>query len=104
MGRGQRIPQIVHLIIVRLSYILCKEKISVYTGIPLRSVERILSYFHEHQTVRDLVRKDIERPLPLRKILSNEDIGVSHSSFQYSENLYMMMVCIAPVWHHQRSP
>jgi transcription initiation factor IIE alpha subunit len=52
MTRGSKIPAEVQWIVIRLSSLLKKEDISVYTGISVRSVERILLYFHAHGTIQ----------------------------------------------------
>jgi hypothetical protein len=54
MGCGHPIPKEVQLIIVQMSHIFHKEDISVYTGTPLWSVKWILSYFHQHGTIKPL--------------------------------------------------
>jgi predicted methyltransferase len=53
MGRGKTLAPEVRWIIVRLSTFLSKDDIAIYTDIPLRSIERILQYYHDHGTVKD---------------------------------------------------
>lgn len=77
MGRGRSTPMEVHLIIVRLSDILRKEEISYYTGIPLRTVERILAYFHRTGTIKALDPRYFIEPRKSRRHLTNTDIQVS---------------------------
>ena len=51
MARGIKIPAAVHWIVVWLSLLLSAEDIAIYTGILLRSVERILQFFKIHGTI-----------------------------------------------------
>jgi hypothetical protein len=48
----QKISTDVQWIIIRLQSLLRKEDISAYTGVSLRSIERILKYFNTHRTVK----------------------------------------------------
>jgi hypothetical protein len=48
----RRISADVQWIVVRLSSRFEKEEISVYTGISVRSIERILKFFKKHHTVQ----------------------------------------------------
>jgi hypothetical protein len=52
MTRGTNIPVEVHWIIIQLSSLLKKEDISIYTGISVHSIERILLYYHAHGTIK----------------------------------------------------
>ena len=54
MGHGVVIPKEVQVIIVHLSAIFYTQQISMYTGVPLHSVQRILAYYNEHGTVKAL--------------------------------------------------
>lgn len=55
MGRGKAISEEVQWIIVRLSTKMNPDDISMYTGVSIRSVERIIAYFKHNQDV--LVRR-----------------------------------------------
>jgi hypothetical protein len=46
MPRGKKLHPQVQEIIVRLSGIFNKQDVATYTGIPLRSIERILQHFN----------------------------------------------------------
>jgi len=55
MGQqGRSVSLDVQLIIVRLSARHCKEDISAYTDVSVRSVQRVLNYFRKHGTVKAL--------------------------------------------------
>jgi transcription initiation factor IIE alpha subunit len=73
---------------VRLSNVMSKEDISIYTDIPLRSVERILQYYHEHGVVKegDKHSRVIERKTHLRDV----DIQVSLSTATLLLNLWTL--------------
>ena len=49
---GQAHPPEVHWIVVRLSTVMPKEDVAVYTGVPARSVDRILHYYRVNGTVK----------------------------------------------------
>jgi CRP-like cAMP-binding protein len=52
MARGARIPAEVQWIVIRLSSLLKKDDIAIYTGISVRSVGRILMHFQAHGTIQ----------------------------------------------------
>ena len=55
MGRGKAISEEVQWIIIRLSTKLNQDEISMYVGVSIRSVERIIAHFKHNQDV--LVRR-----------------------------------------------
>ena len=59
MARGTKIPAEVQWIVIRLSSLLKKDDIAIYTGISVRSVERILMHFHAHGTIQ--VRESLQQ-------------------------------------------
>lgn len=77
MGRGIPLPVEVHKIIVRLADLFPKEEVSVYTGVSLRSVERILAYYHRHGIVFDHSQKKPECRQRRQRKLRARDINVS---------------------------
>ena len=79
MAHGKTHPPEVHWIVVRLSTIMAKEDISVYTGVAIRSVERILQYYRVNGTVKSDDRRK-KRPGNGRGVLSDEDVQVSSLS------------------------
>jgi hypothetical protein len=52
MTRGSEIPVAVQWIIIRLSSLLQKEDISIYTGVSIRAVARILQYYRMHGGIK----------------------------------------------------
>jgi len=89
MPRGHTLPMEVHLIIVRLSDYLPKEEISVYTGIPLRTVERILAYFHLTGTIKHLDPARIAQQPTSRRQLSDLDIQCLFGVIDRNPDLYL---------------
>jgi hypothetical protein len=53
MVKGKKISSDIQQIIVRLSALLSKEDISIYTGVSHRTVKRILLHFEETGTIPD---------------------------------------------------
>ena len=72
MTRGSKIARDVHYIVIRLSAIMGPDKISFYTGISRRSVQRILNYFTMHGTIEP----EKERK-PRNRYLRDMDVEVS---------------------------
>ena len=73
MPHGQKISPDVQWIVIRLSRLLRKEQIAIYTGVSIRSIERILEHFQKHGTVAGLSGARHNR----RKQLRDIDIEVS---------------------------
>lgn len=81
MGHGETQPPQVHWIVVRLSAVMPKENVSKFTGVSVRSVERILQHFRIYGTVKmDDLRKE---RVPQRGQLKDVDLQVS------ADQLYM---------------
>jgi hypothetical protein len=53
MVRGRTLPPEVRWIVIRLSTVMSKEEVSIYTDIPLRSIERIIQYYRENGGVKE---------------------------------------------------
>ena len=53
MAHGQKVPVAVQWIVVRLSRLLRKEQIATYTGVSIRSIERILERFQKHGSIAE---------------------------------------------------
>jgi hypothetical protein len=77
MGHGRTLSLDVHLIVVRLAAFHRTEDIPLVSGIPLRSVERILTYFRQHGTVKPLDPRAIIASKPAKRQLDSDDIQVS---------------------------
>jgi hypothetical protein len=75
MPKGCRISVEVQEIVVRMSSIFNKEDIAVYTGVSVRSIERILHHFKTHGMVKG--RKQGEELVPRRRRLRDIDVEVS---------------------------
>ena len=73
MAHGKTLPPEVHWIVVHLSTIMTKEDISVYTGVAIRSVERILQCYQVNGTVK-LDDHQKKRPGNGRGALSDDDV------------------------------
>ena len=73
MPQGQTISRPVQEIVLRLSSLLPNEDISFYTGISLRSVERILQHFKSHGVLPEAK----ERPGRTRKALRDVELAAS---------------------------
>ena len=73
MAKGRKIPVEVQQIIVRMSSLFKNEDISIYIGLPVRSIERILQYFKTHGTVEG----SGQVPQGPRKHLRDIDVEVS---------------------------
>ncbi len=73
MVKGRKTSSDIQRIIVRLSALLSKEDISIYTGLSHRTVKRILQHFEETGTIPDEEKEWRRRP----RILRDEDINVS---------------------------
>jgi hypothetical protein len=82
MPRGYKISADVQWIIVRLSSLLRKEDISIYTGISLRSVINILQYFNMHGTIEDRVPEKKKGRKQLR------DLDVEACYFFFAGSMY----------------
>jgi hypothetical protein len=76
MPRGTKISTEVQWIIIRLSSLFKKDDISIFTGVSVRSVERILLYYKAHGTVHDLAESEQRGK---KKHLRDLDIEVSSS-------------------------
>jgi hypothetical protein len=68
MLRGRKISSDVQWIIIRLSSLLRKEDIAMYTGISVRSIVEILRHFNTHGTVEDSEQERKERKWLLRDL------------------------------------
>jgi hypothetical protein len=81
MTRGRFHSPEVQRIVIRLSATMPKEDISVYTGVPIRSVERIIAHFNKHGSVKTIdFRKETEERD--RRQLRSIDIRVSNARNQ----------------------
>jgi len=58
MVSGCAISPEIHWIVIRLSAILTREQISIYTGISISSVHNILNYFHKYKTIKTTKEKE----------------------------------------------
>jgi hypothetical protein len=87
MPHGRPLPWEVHLIVVRLAALgYRQEAICIMTDLPLRSIQRILSYFRQHRVVRPLDSKAIIASKPARRHLDTEDVQVSNRVFVACSN------------------
>jgi transposase len=77
MPQGRKIHADVHWIIICLSSLLRKEDISVYTGVSLHSVEKILRYYERHGTIQVQDTGNRGRKKQLRDL----DVEESHTFF-----------------------
>ena len=77
MAKGKKTSSDVQRIIVRLSALLSKQDISIYTGLSRRSVKWILDHFEKTGTIPD---KEKERRRRSR-VLRDEDVNVSMLSY-----------------------
>jgi hypothetical protein len=77
MARGKAISEEVQWIVIRLATKMKPDDISMYTGISIRSVERIIAYFQSNQ--------DVPAPKPLiserRKKLGEVELEVRLVNF-----------------------
>jgi hypothetical protein len=80
MAKGCKIPVEVQQIIIRMSPLLEKEDIAIYSGVPVRSIERILQYFRRHGTIKG--SKDGQQHGPGR-YLRDIDVEVSAAEFRF---------------------
>ena len=80
MPRGTKISTEVQLIIIQLSSLFKKEDISIFTGVSVRSVERILLYHNVHGTVHASPESEQRGR---RRHLRDLDIEVSSSVSSY---------------------
>jgi len=84
MGHGRVIPPETQRIIIRLSHILTKDDISVYTGVSLRSVERILAYFQKHGTIREPKARETKQ-----RGLAKDDVEILLNTINEAPDLYL---------------
>jgi transcription initiation factor IIE alpha subunit len=68
MPWGTKILPEVQWIVVRLSSVFDKDEISIYTGLSVRSIERVLQYFNTHQTIKNPTEEKREKRCALRDI------------------------------------
>jgi len=87
MPRGTKISTEVQWIIIQMSSSFKKDDISIFTGVSVQSVERILLYYKVHGTVHDLAGSEQRGK---RRHMCDLDIEVSSSvtcmSFQFCHN------------------
>jgi hypothetical protein len=83
MAKGCKIPVEVQQIIVRMSPLFKKEDIAIYSGVSVRSIERILRYFKTHGTVEGSGQGQPE-PCGPRKHLRDIDVEVSVTKYYHS--------------------
>jgi CRP-like cAMP-binding protein len=82
MGQqGRSVSVDIQLTIVRLSVRNCKEDIATYVDLSVRTVQRVLNYFHKHGTVKGLDPKAILNRHSPRKQLSGFNLNVSMDSW-----------------------
>lgn len=79
MGKGRKFSPDVQRIVVRLSALLSKDDISIYTGVSLRTVKRILAHFEETGTIPDEEKERRRRS----RVLRDEDVNVRSSYYEY---------------------
>jgi hypothetical protein len=97
MPRGQFHSPEVQWIVVRLCSTMSKEEVSIYTGVPVRSIERILSYYNTHGGVRETdLRKQVE-PGTRSQQLRSIDIRVS--SVKYQLDLSNIVIMAVYLWY-----
>jgi transposase len=70
----------VQWIVIRLSSLLVKDHISIYTGLSVRSIERILEHFNAHRTI--IITRSQEKK-QWKKHLRNVDVEVSSIPLWY---------------------
>jgi hypothetical protein len=93
MAHGCKIPVAVHWIVIRLSSLLRKEDISIYTGISLWSVEQILHYFKMHQTIQVKEPEEKQR----KRLLRDLDVEVSIAVITFIDYLFTTISsCLGP--------
>ncbi len=89
MPQGTKVSTEVQWIIIQLLSSFKKDDISIFTGVSVQSVERILLYYKVHGTVHDLAGSEQRGK---RRHLRDLDIEVSSSvtcrSFQFCHNHY----------------
>ena len=73
MTQGQKLSPDMQWVVVRLSRLLRKEQIAIYTGVSIRSIERILESFQKHGTIAESDGKQRSR----RKQLCDIDVEVN---------------------------
>jgi len=84
MVQGRALSPHIHIIIIRLSYILTKQDISVYTGISLRTIERILAYFKKHGAI-----SEPERRVTTQRMLAKDDVATLFEIVKSAPDLYL---------------
>jgi len=52
MVSGRALPPEVHKIVIRLSTLLTREQIAIYTGISISTVHNILNYFNKFKAIK----------------------------------------------------
>jgi hypothetical protein len=80
MAKGCKIPVEVQQIIVRMSPLFKKEDIAIYSGVSIRSIERILHYFKTHGTVEGSRQG---RHCSPRRHLRDIDVEVSVAKYHH---------------------
>jgi CRP-like cAMP-binding protein len=72
MVNGRAISPDIRRMIIRLSYRLTKEDLSVYTGLSVRSVEHILSHFRKYGSIQAPKKRETRQ-----RALAKDDVAVS---------------------------
>lgn len=78
MAKGCKIPVEVQQIVVRMSPLFKKEDIAIYSGVSIRSIERILRHFKTYGTVEGIGQGQQQGP---RRHLRDIDVEVSVAKY-----------------------